>query len=161
MPSTLASARFNQATAALSLPLLGHLDLLRELPRVVRRAGCRTHYSRGFRPKPELALGPALSLGVASLDEYVDVSLIDPPSPDLLLERLNAAAPGGLRFTAAQRLAPKTPSISAGIIGAVTALHPQITSRRRRRLSTPAAAHTAPRRGKQARRDRTSVHTCW
>lgn len=100
------------------MALLGHLDLLRELPRVIRRAGCRTHYTRGFHPKPELALGPALSLGVASLDEYADVSLIDPPPFELLLERLNAAAPGGLRFTAARRMAPKTPSISAGIVGA-------------------------------------------
>lgn len=100
------------------MALLGHLDLLRELPRVIRRAGCRTHYTRGFRPKPELALGPALSLGVASLDEYADISLIDPPPAQALLERLNSAAPAGLRFTAARHLAPKTPSISAGIIGA-------------------------------------------
>ena len=78
--------------------LLGHLDLIRELPRVVRRAGTKTAYSKGFHPKPEMSFGPALSLGVASLDEYLDVALIDAPEPAELLERLNRAASGGIEF---------------------------------------------------------------
>ena len=78
--------------------LLGHLDLIRELPRVVRRAGAKTAYSKGFHPKPEMSFGPALSLGVASLDEFLDVALIDAPPAAELLERLNRAASGGIQF---------------------------------------------------------------
>jgi radical SAM family uncharacterized protein/radical SAM-linked protein len=98
--------------------LLGHLDLIRELPRVMRRAALRTAYSEGFHPKAEMSFGPALSLGVASLDEYVDVKLVDPPSPEEVLERLQTAASGGLRFTACAALAPKDPTLAAIVTGA-------------------------------------------
>jgi radical SAM family uncharacterized protein/radical SAM-linked protein len=84
--------------------LLGHLDLIRELPRVIRRAGTKTAYSKGFHPKPEMSFGPALSLGVASLDEFLDVSLIDAPAAEELLVRLNAAASGGIAFKHVQAL---------------------------------------------------------
>ena len=75
-----------------AIALLGHLDLMRELPRVIRRAGVKTAYTEGFHPKPDMSFGPALSLGVASLDEYADVKLLDPPPERELLERLEAHA---------------------------------------------------------------------
>jgi radical SAM-linked protein len=107
--------RFEKTGAA---ALLGHLDLIRELPRVIRRAGVRTAYSEGFHPKPALSFGPALSLGIASLDEYVDAKLIDAPEPDELLHRLNQVAAGGLRFSGAVRLGDQDPGISRIVTGA-------------------------------------------
>ena len=98
--------------------LLGHLDLIRELPRVVRRAGTRTAYSKGFHPKAEMSFGPALSLGVASLDEYLDVALIDAPPPDQLLARLNEAASGGIRFKGVQALTSNDRVITTIVSGA-------------------------------------------
>ncbi len=98
--------------------LLGHLDLIRELPRVIRRAGVRTAYSQGFHPKPEMSFSPALSLGVASLDEYVDMKLVDPPAPDELLRRLEHQTSGGLRFLEARPLPDKTRSLTAAVTGA-------------------------------------------
>ncbi len=98
--------------------LLGHLDLIRELPRVIRRAGVRTAYSRGFHPKPDMTFSPALSLGVASLDEYLDVRLSGAPSADELVERMNRVSAGGLGFHGAARLGPNDPRISAIIDGA-------------------------------------------
>ncbi|MBN1612653.1 MAG: TIGR03960 family B12-binding radical SAM protein [Polyangiaceae bacterium] len=86
--------------------LLGHLDLARELPRVVRRAGVRTGYTQGFRPKPDMSFGPALALGIRSLDEYLDIVLIDAPQPEVLLDSLNRVAVAGLAFTGAVRLGP-------------------------------------------------------
>jgi radical SAM-linked protein len=91
--------------------LLGHLDLIRELPRLIRRAQVKTAYTEGFHPKPDMSFGPALSLGVASLDEYVDAKLIDAPTPELLVERLNRVAPAGLEFRDAQRLTSADPSL--------------------------------------------------
>jgi radical SAM-linked protein len=93
--------------------LLGHLDLIRELPRVIRRAGVRTAYTRGFHPKPDMTFGPALSLGLASLDEYLDVALVEAPNVDELLARLQQAGSGGLRFVAAARLETGDPAVSA------------------------------------------------
>jgi radical SAM-linked protein len=98
--------------------LLGHLDLIRELPRVIRRAGAKTAYSEGFHPKPEMSFGPALSLGVASLDEYLDVKLIDAAEPDELLRRLNSAASGGLQFSAVVPLTADDRVITTIVTGA-------------------------------------------
>ncbi len=98
--------------------LLGHLDLIRELPRIVRRAGTRTAYSKGFHPKPEMSFGPALSLGVASLDEFLDVALIDAPEPEELLVRLNAAASGGIAFKSVQALSSSDRVITTIVTGA-------------------------------------------
>jgi radical SAM family uncharacterized protein/radical SAM-linked protein len=98
--------------------LLGHLDLARELPRAIRRAGVRLRYSEGFHPKPDLSFGPALSLGVASLDEYVDAKLIDAPAVDELVARLETATAGGLRFVAAKPLVAEDPPVSSVVTGA-------------------------------------------
>ncbi len=92
--------------------LLGHLDFIRELPRVIRRAGVRTSYTEGYHPKPDMSFGPALALGIASLDEYVDIKLIDAPEPDELIERLNAVAAGGVEFLDAVKLGPGDPGLS-------------------------------------------------
>ncbi len=92
--------------------LLGHLDFIRELPRVIRRAGVRTAYTAGFHPKPDMSFGPALALGIASLDEYVDVKLIDAPESEDLVRRLNQASAGGIEFLGAARLGPEDPGLS-------------------------------------------------
>jgi radical SAM-linked protein len=78
----------------------GHLDLVRVLPRIFRRVGMPLYYSAGFHPKPEMVFGPALSLGVTSLSEYVDVKIDDGVPFDLtdLAGRLNAVSELGLVF---------------------------------------------------------------
>jgi radical SAM family uncharacterized protein/radical SAM-linked protein len=99
--------------------MLGHLDFMRELSRVVRRAGLSPVYSQGFNPKPRFAFGPALALGVASLDEKIEVDLIDAPADaHEIIERLNRASGVGLRFVNAERLDRRAPSIGAAINGA-------------------------------------------
>ncbi|HEU5076263.1 MAG TPA: TIGR03960 family B12-binding radical SAM protein [Polyangiaceae bacterium] len=98
--------------------LLGHLDLIRELGRVIRRAGMQVYYTQGFHPKPSMSFGPALSLGVMSVDEYVDVKLVGPPDAKVLVERLNLAVAGGLRFLGAAAVAEGAPAIGRVIVGA-------------------------------------------
>jgi radical SAM-linked protein len=101
-----------------AVALLGHLDLIREIPRVIRRAGIKTAYTEGFHPKPDMSFGPALSLGVASLDEYADVKLIDAPPVEELVARLEAHASGGLRFLGARLLEQQDKGVSAVITAA-------------------------------------------
>lgn len=83
---------------------LGHLDLIRHLPRVFRRAGLGVHYSIGFHPKAELSFGPALGLGVPSLGEILDVKLDDAPDPADLLRALNGVSLRGIQFLDAVKL---------------------------------------------------------
>jgi radical SAM family uncharacterized protein/radical SAM-linked protein len=98
--------------------LLGHLDFMRELGRVIRRAGLRPVYSQGFSPKPRFTFGPALALGVASLDEKIEVDLIDAPDASEMLAALRRASGAGLRFTRAERLEHGAPSLGAAVNGA-------------------------------------------
>jgi len=103
------------------MALLGHLDVVRELPRVFRRVGERMVYTKGFHPKPDMSFGPALSLGVASLDEYTDVRLeraIEPEELASLVERMNEACPAGLRFRGMALLGAEDAAISRVIRGA-------------------------------------------
>ncbi|MGC9984679.1 MAG: TIGR03960 family B12-binding radical SAM protein [Polyangia bacterium] len=90
---------------------LAHLDLVRHLPRIFRRAGLDIAYSRGFHPKPGLSFGPALGLGMPSLGEMLDVKLSDEISPAELLRRLNAVSLPGIEFLAAAALQESEPAL--------------------------------------------------
>ena len=95
-----------------AVSLQGHLDLVRILPRMMRRAGLTTFYSQGFSPKPVMSFGPALGLGARALGEYLDVTLADDVAPDALLERLRRVAPEGLYVTGVRSLGNQDPAIS-------------------------------------------------
>jgi radical SAM family uncharacterized protein/radical SAM-linked protein len=90
---------------------LAHLDLVRHLPRAFRRAGLEIFYSRGFHPKPGLAFGPALGLGIPSLGELLDVKLVENLTADEILLRLRAVSPPGIEFLAAAALADGDPPL--------------------------------------------------
>jgi radical SAM-linked protein len=98
--------------------LLGHLDLVRALPRVMRRAGAPLAYSLGFHPKPEMTFSPALTLGVPSLGEFCDVKSVKSFDPAELLEEMSAAGGDGLRFVAGTTLGPTDSGITKVITGA-------------------------------------------
>jgi radical SAM family uncharacterized protein/radical SAM-linked protein len=108
---TIERFRFRYAKLGASV-LLGHGDLIRELPRALRRAGLRLKYSQGFHPKAELSFAPALSLGVASIDEYFDAMVINSPPLELVLERLSVDQLSGLWFRGAARLNDDSPGLS-------------------------------------------------
>jgi radical SAM family uncharacterized protein/radical SAM-linked protein len=91
---------------------LSHLDLTRALPRSFRRLGLPLVYSRGFHPKPEMAFGPALSLGVASLCEVLDVKMAAEMEPATVLAALSEHAHAGLRFVGAAALGPGDAAVS-------------------------------------------------
>ena len=97
---------------------LSHLDLIRLLPRAFRRAELPLFYSQGFHPKPDMTFGPALSLGVASLGEVVDVKLTCDGDPSTWLAALTAGAPAGLRFVSGAALGPNDASVSRRLVGA-------------------------------------------
>jgi radical SAM family uncharacterized protein/radical SAM-linked protein len=98
-----------------------HLDLVRLLPRLFRRLDLPVYYSLGFHSKPVMMFGPALSLGVASLHEYVDVKLSAADAIDCedLPARLNEATLDGLEFFRARALGPLDSKLSHTIHEAV------------------------------------------
>jgi radical SAM family uncharacterized protein/radical SAM-linked protein len=101
--------------------LLGHLDLVREIPRIFRRVGISMVYTGGFHPKPDMVFGPALSLGVLSLDEFADIRLdrdmTQPELDDLVIE-MSKLSPSGLTFRGGVRLTTEDPPLNKLIAGA-------------------------------------------
>lgn len=93
--------------------MTGHLDLVRKLPRIFRRAEIEVFYTEGYHPKPSITFGPALPLGVQSLGEVFEIKLVRcvdedgaqrRPDPADLLRRLNAVAEDGLDFVSCEIL---------------------------------------------------------
>mgnify|MGYP003620001913 FL=1 len=86
---------------------VGHLDFCRAVERALRRAKLPVMYSVGFNPHMRLSFGPALSVGVASAAEYVDVELAEPVAAAEFARRLQAQLPPGLVFVAARPVTSK------------------------------------------------------
>ena len=78
--------------------LTSHLDLVRAMPRLLRRAKLPLRYSDGFHPKPVLAFAPALPLGTPSRGELMDLDLTSWIEPADVLSRLQRASTVGMRF---------------------------------------------------------------
>lgn len=78
------------------LAYLSHLETIRSIERIVRRAGLPFAITEGFNPHMKIAFGPALPVGAGSQTEYVDVRLKDYVEPRQALEALQAAAPTNL-----------------------------------------------------------------
>ncbi len=97
---------------------LSHSDLIRTLPRIIRRAGLNAYYSQGYHPKPVMSFGPALSLGIPSFGEVFEFNLVEERSPEDVLERLNQVCPEGIRFESVTRPDPDATKLAKLINGA-------------------------------------------
>lgn len=76
---------------------LGHRDLARCWERAIRRTNLRLAYSQGFSPRPKVHFGLALPTGAESVDEYIDLDVVDDAvEPAETAARLSAALPVGM-----------------------------------------------------------------
>ena len=92
-----------------------HLDLVRVLPRIFKRAQLPLFYTEGYRPKPKMTFAPALALGVFSLNEHLDLFVRAEAlqsSADEWVARLNQATNDGITFAGATFLGPGDRSLN-------------------------------------------------
>jgi radical SAM-linked protein len=82
---------------------VSHLEMIKSIERALRRAQIPLAYSEGFHPHPRLSFGPALAVGISSIDEYFDLVLREEREPEALVTKLNRVLPTGLEITAARR----------------------------------------------------------
>src|SRR6478735_6876771 len=86
------------------LRLVSHLDLMRSLERLLRRATLPFRMTEGFHPTPRLVLAQSLPLGVVGHAEVMELELTQEVEPDEVLRRLRAQAPAGIEFRSAKRI---------------------------------------------------------
>ncbi|PIQ27432.1 B12-binding domain-containing radical SAM protein [bacterium (Candidatus Blackallbacteria) CG17_big_fil_post_rev_8_21_14_2_50_48_46] len=97
---------------------VSHSDLIRSLPRIIRRANLEAYYSQGYHPKPVMVFAPALSLGVPSFGEYLDFQLVEDLPVNQVLERLNAVCPEGIQFLSIEKVENNNKDLAKRINGA-------------------------------------------
>lgn len=83
---------------------ISHRDLVRVWERVFRRAGLGLSMSEGFHPKARMSFPLALSLGIASTAEVMEVELNEETTADDFCARITPQLPNGLVVTKIQML---------------------------------------------------------
>jgi radical SAM-linked protein len=88
---------------------ISHRDLVRTFERLFRRMGLQLSMSEGFHPKARMMFPSALALGVAALDEVMELELSEHVDQARLAEQFAALAPPGLTVFDVQVLPDNTP----------------------------------------------------
>ena len=78
------------------LAFLSHLETIRSMERIIRRAKLPYAVTEGFNPHMKVSFGPALPVGAASECEYLDLRLREYLRPELALQRMLAGSVGDL-----------------------------------------------------------------
>ena len=89
------------------IKFISHLDLMRTLQRVIRRANLPMEYSKGFNPHMAMSIAQPLSVGVYSDAEYMDIVLVEELNEEEIINRLNAKTASGIKFLTAKKVVTK------------------------------------------------------
>jgi radical SAM family uncharacterized protein/radical SAM-linked protein len=91
---------------------LSHLEMINLFSRGVARARIPIRFSRGFHPHPKFSFATALSVGVESLAEYMDMDIAPGFGADRVMAQLNAVLPEGMEILEADEIPLRSPSLS-------------------------------------------------
>lgn len=86
------------------LRFIGHLDLLSLFQLSIKRAAIPIAYSNGFNPHQLMSFALPLSLGMASVGEYIDIELKEEADTNDIIQKLNEVVPEGLEIIEARKL---------------------------------------------------------
>ena len=89
------------------IKFISHLDLMRTIQRVIRRADLPIEYSKGFNPHMNLSIANPLSVGFYSEGDYLDIGLAEDLTVEEVKERLNTNSAQGIRFLEAVKVINK------------------------------------------------------
>lgn len=98
------------------LTFTSHLDLQKIMMRIFKRADIEMLYSEGFRLRPLLSFGPALTLGISSLSEFFDIRVSEKwEDTDKILAALAEHSERGVIFKSITEIEKKTKSIQEAV----------------------------------------------
>lgn len=96
-----------------ALSYISHLDLMRTMTRVMKRAHLPIRYTAGYNPKPHLVFSAPLPVGAESPHEFVDIAVLCPVDTDEVMRRLNEGLPPELAVDAVYYAESKFSDITA------------------------------------------------
>lgn len=94
---------------------LSHLDLMTLFQRAAARARVPIVFSQGFNPHPKISFGPALSVGVESSSEYLDMEIGRYIEPQEIRNALKHVLPEEIGILESRVISSKAPSLSGSI----------------------------------------------
>tara|TARA_Y100000590_G_C15653412_1_gene989662 strand:- start:227 stop:1699 length:1473 start_codon:yes stop_codon:yes gene_type:complete len=98
------------------LTFTSHLDLQKIMMRIFKRANIEMLYSEGFKLRPLMSFGPALTLGISSLSEFFDIRVSDEWSDtEAILAKLQEHSERGIIFKSIKKIESKTKSIQEAV----------------------------------------------
>ncbi len=89
------------------LRFLSHHDMMRNIERLLVRAGLPIRCSQGFNPRPIFSLIPPRPVGISSKEDLLTIELDSQIARDDLLSSLNDHTPEGMSFAKAIELGPR------------------------------------------------------
>ena len=91
---------------------LSHLELLNLFIRAVGRSRIPIRFSQGFHPHPKFSFATALSVGVESWAEYMDMEIAAGYGAGEVKKRLNAVLPESVKIMEAHEIPLRAESLS-------------------------------------------------
>jgi len=95
-----------------SMRYLSHLEMINLFTRAVARGGIPVRFSQGFHPHPKFSFATALSVGVESRAEYLDMEVAAGFVAEAAMTALNAVLPEGMTVLEAREIPLKSESLS-------------------------------------------------
>ncbi len=96
---------------------VGHLDLLRLFERGIKAAKIPAAYSQGYNPHSLIYFAQALSVGITSEGEYIDIHLAEDVEPEWIKKQMNDILPDELKIQEVYILKEDTKNCMALIDG--------------------------------------------
>ncbi len=91
---------------------IGHLDFIRNIEFILRRAHLPLLYSQGYNPKVKISFYDALPIFWESDCEILELPLSEPIEPGESLKKLNQSSPAGYSFRKLLPLPRNTPNLN-------------------------------------------------
>jgi radical SAM family uncharacterized protein/radical SAM-linked protein len=95
-----------------SMRFLSHLEMITLFTRAVARGGIPIRFSQGFHPHPKFSFATALSVGVESRAEYLDLEIATGFGAEKVREALNGVLPEGMTVIEAREIPLRSESLS-------------------------------------------------
>lgn len=97
------------------MKFLSHRETAKTLYQALRRSDMPLAFSQGFNPHPKMSFGDALPIGIISLEEYLDVDLIDYINPSDLTKNWNSTLPSGFQIISSMLIPRSLPPLDLSI----------------------------------------------
>ncbi len=104
-----------QFTKEGNVKFVGHLDTVRMFQRAIKVAKIPVAYSEGFNPHSKVYFAMPLSVGVASVGEYIEIRTKEDMPPDEVQSRLNQVLPRGIRLSSCFEVDATTPTLMSQV----------------------------------------------